>query len=456
MAGSHTPTSTRDTSLDSSPLTLVSTVEHGLSDRLAGRVDGHLATFAAHMREGLLAASTAVGLEVMAELMDAEVCELVGPKGRHDPDRTMNRHGSQPASVTLGGRRVPVRRPRVRTIPDADGDDTPEREVPLETYTTLAATDLLAEGIVARMLAGISTRRYPVALEPVGSDVEQAAQSTSKSAVSRRFVNATAERLAELHARPLGDQRWLIVYLDGFGFGDHTLIGALGVTLDGTKVPLGVVEGSTENAAVCTRLVSDLAARGLNATRGVLFVVDGGKAIAKAVDDVYGNLAVTQRCRIHKERNILDHLPEDERPLVRRKLRAAWAKTSVVEARADLQALARSLAHRRPGAAASLREGLEETLTVTRLGVTGTLLRTIASTNPMESLIEIVRDHAHRVKHWSSGDMALRWAAAGMTAAQAQFRRVKGYRQLPALARALEHAVGYQPAVSDVAHAATA
>jgi transposase-like protein len=342
----------------------------------------------------------------------------------------------------------------VRTI--AGDDDQPTREVTLESYATLASTDLLAEGIVARMLAGISTRRYPVALEPVGADVEQAASSTSKSAVSRRFVAATAERLAALGARPLGDQRWLIVYLDGFSFGDHTLVGALGVTGDGTKIPHGVVEGSTENAAVCTRLVADLAARGLDATRGILFVVDGGKAIAKAVDDVYGTLAVTARCRRHKERNILDHLPEGERPLVRRKLRQAWAKASAVEARGDLESLARSLAHKRPGAAASLREGLEETLTVNRLGVTGTLLRTLESTNPVESMIEIVRDHAHRVKHWSSGDMALRWAAAGMTAAQAQFRRVKGYRQLPALARALEQAVGYQPAESDVAHAATA
>jgi transposase-like protein len=236
----------------------------------------------------------------------------------------------------------------------------------------------------------------------------------------------------------------------------RALVGALGVTLDGTKVPLGVVEGSTENAAMCTRLVSDLAARGLDATRGILFVVDGGKAIAKAVDDVYGHLALTQRCRRHKERNILDHLPEHERPLVRRRLRQAWAKPSAAEAKADLEALARSLARKRPGAAASLREGLEETLTVNRLGVTGTLLRTLESTNPVESMIEIVRDHAHRVKHWSSGEMALRWAAAGMTAAQAQFRRVKGHRQLPELARALQRAVGYQPDQSDVAHAVTA
>ena len=453
MAGSHTSTSEHDTSVGSRPLTLVSTVEHGLSERLAGRVDGHLATFAEHMREGLLAASTAVGLEVMAELIDVEVCEIAGAKGRHDADRTAVRHGTEAGSVTLGGRRVPVRRPRVRTVAS---DDEPAREVPLETYATFAASDLLAEGIVARMLAGISTRRYPVALEPVGAQVEQAASSTSKSAVSRRFVAATADRLAELHARRLHDRRWLAVYLDGFSFADHTLVGALGVTLDGTKVPLGVVEGSTENAAVCTRLVSDLAARGLDATRGILFVVDGGKAIAKAVDDVFGDLAVTQRCRRHKERNILDHLREDERPLVQRKLRQAWAKASAAEARSDLDTLARRLARQRPGAAASLREGLDETLTVNRLGVTGTLLRTLESTNPVESMIEIVRDHAHRVKHWSSGEMALRWAAAGMTAAQAQFRRVKGYRQLPALARALERAVGYQPDESRIAHAATA
>jgi transposase-like protein len=415
-------------------------------------LDGHLAAFAEHMCEGL-AASTAVGMEVMAELMDAEVTELAGPKGKHDPDRTATRHGTEPGSVTLGGRRVPVRRPRVRTVAR---DGQPDREIPLESYDTFASADLLAEGIVARMLAGTSTRRYPVALEPVGEQVEQAASSTSKSAVSRRFVNATAERLAELCNRRLDDQRWLVVFVDGFSFGDHTLVGALGVTADGTKVPLGVVEGSTENAAVCTRLVSDLAARGLDASKGVLFVIDGGKAIAKAVDDVYGALAVTQRCRRHKERNILDHLPEAERPLVRRKLRAAWAKPTVAEAKADLESLARSLARQRPGAAASLREGLDDTLTVNRLGITGALLKTLDSTNPVESMIEIIRDHARRVKRWSSGEMALRWAAAGMLAAQTQFRRVKGYRQLPTLAQALEQHVGHQPHTHDIPHTATA
>jgi transposase-like protein len=189
-------------------------------------VDEHLARFTEHMREGLLAASTAVGLEVMAELMQAEVTELAGPKGRHDPERPATRHGNDAGTITLGGRRVPVRRPRrparargaLGVLHHVHGDRPAHRRH------------------VARMLAGISTRRYPVALEPVGEQVEQDASGVSKSAVSRRFVAATAERLAELLARPLDTQRWLIVFVDGFTLADHTMVAALGVTGDGTKV----------------------------------------------------------------------------------------------------------------------------------------------------------------------------------------------------------------------------
>jgi transposase-like protein len=416
----------------------------GLPQWLAGRADQHLAAFAAHMTQGLLACSTALGLEVMGELMEVEVGELAGPKGKHDPARVAMRHGSQPGTVTLGGRRVGVRRPRVRTTGEG------AHELALESYRAFTSTDLLAEGIVARMLAGLSTRRYTAGLEPVGHQVEQAAGGTSKSAVSRRFVAATAERLAELLARPLDQERWLVVFLDGFGMGEHLLVGALGVTDDGTKVPLGVVEGTTENKAVCTRLVADLADRGLDASGGVLFVIDGGRALERAIRAVFGAKALIQRCRQHKERNVTDHLPEAERPLVQRRLRAAWALGDAEQAKAELERLARSLDRQRPGAAASLREGLELTLTVTRLGVGGKLLQTVASTNPMESMIEIIRDHAGRVKRWSSGEMALRWAAAGMLAAQGQFRRVKGYQELPQLALALERATAQEPGPLDL------
>jgi transposase-like protein len=269
-------------------------------------------------------------------------------------------------------------------------------------------------------------------------------------------VTATAERLEGLLARPLEGTRWAAVMLDGVNFGDHLLVVALGITADGSKVPLGVVEGALENAAVCTRLVADLADRGLDCSRGVLFVVDGGKALSKAIRLVFGDKAPVQRCRRHKERNVLEHLPEAQRPLVQRRLRAAWATEDADEAEKKLREIARGLEKQYPGAAASLREGLAETLTVNRLGVTGALLKTLESTNPVESMIEIVRDHSRRVKNWKSGEMALRWCGAGMLAAEDQFRRVKGIKQLPDLLAALERHTADEPGLLDLTTAVSA
>jgi transposase-like protein len=411
-----------------------------LPERLAGKVSEQLEYFAGQMRHGLLAASVSIGLEVMGELMEAEVSEVAGAKGKHDPERVAYRHGREDGKVTLGGRRVPVRRPRMRAVA---GEEGPEEELRLESYDTFASVDLLADHMVASMLAGLSTRRYRAGLEPVGETVEETTSGTSRSSVSRRFCAMTAERLADFRTRPLDDQCWLIVFVDGFDFADHTMVGALGVTADGTKVPLGVVDGSTENANVVRGLIASLRDRGLDASEGILFVLDGAKALHKAIRDVFGDHAVIARCRIHKERNILDHLVDAERPWVRRKLRAAWANPDATAAEAALKALAAHLDRVNPDAAASLREGLSETLTITRLGVTGSLLKTVMGTNPVESMIEIVRDHARNVKRWQPGDMRLRWAAAGMLEAERQFRRVKGYRQLPALAAALRHATNH-------------
>jgi len=410
-----------------------------LTGRLADIAAAQLDTFQATVREGLLAASVAIGLGVMGELMAAEVDELVGPKGRHLAGRAANRHGSEAGSVPVGGRRVPVRRPRVRAVEGG--------EVPLETWDCFQQVDLLSERAVTAMLAGVSTRNYAsVALEDVG---DVAAGSTSKSAVSRRFVTATAAQLAELRDRPLGDRRWLVVYADGFDLGGQTMVAALGVDSDGNKVPLGVVQGTTENATVCAELLSHAKERGLDASAGLLFVLDGGKGLHAAVRRVFdGQPYAVARCRQHKERNVCDYLPEAERPWLRRQLRAAWANPEHREANAALEALARHLDSRYPDAARSLREGLAETVTITRLGVTGTLARTLATTNPMESTIEIVRNHARNVKNWTPprgpsphgrpADMRLRWAAAGILAAEAQYRRVKGYRQLPLLAETLK------------------
>jgi len=368
---------------------------------------------------------------VLAELMDEEVDEVVGAKGRHDAERSAVRHGREAGSVTLGGRRVPVSRPRARS---AGGSE----EVALATYAHFADRDALTAVVLERMLAGVSTRRYARTQEPVGADVEQQARSTSKSAVSRAFVAKTSERLGELMARRLDDIRLAVLMLDGIDLKGRCNVVALGITTEGVKIPLGLWEGSTENAAVATALLADLVDRGLDVGQGVLCVLDGAKALRKAVRDVLGTTTPVQRCIRHKERNVLDHLPERDRPAVKRRLRAAWKLDDHATALQRLTALADDLARSHPGAAASLREGMAETLTVTRLQIRGALKRTLESTNPCESMIECVRRTSRNVKRWQSGDMALRWTAAGMLEAEQQFRRVIGYRDLAKLAVAIE------------------
>ncbi len=385
-------------------------------------------------REGLLALSVGVGLGVLAELMEDEVDEVddvVGAKGKWNPGRAFVRHGREAGEMTLGGRRLPVERPRVRT---ADG----HAELPLATYAHFADRDPLTRVVLERMLAGVSTRRYQRVQEPVGSLVEQAARSTSKSSVSRAFVKRTQAALGELMGRRLDDARLAVMMLDGIELQGRTNIVALGITTEGVKIPLGLWEGSSENATVATALLSDLVERGLDPKQGMLFVIDGSKALRKAIRAVFGEAPV-QRCIRHKERNVLDHLPERDRPAVKRRLRAAWAEHDYGRARDRLGVLAGELEHTHPGAAGSLREGIEETLTLTRLGINGSLKRTLESTNPCESMIECVRRTSRNVKRWQSGEMALRWTAAGMLEAERQFRRIIGYRDLAKLAVAIEH-----------------
>jgi putative transposase len=403
-------------------------------ERLPAPVQEALGELAGAAKEGLLALSVGVGLGVLHELMEAEVDEVVGPKGRHDPGRTAVRHGHDRGEVTLGGRRVPVEHPRART---ADG----EHEVALDTYAHFAARDRLADVMLERMLAGVSTRRYARTGEPVGADIDQVSRSTSKSAVSREFVSRTREHLIDLMSRPLDDLRLAVVMLDGIELKGRCCVVALGIDTDGVKHPLGLWDGSTENATVATTLLANLVERGLDVEQGVLVVIDGAKALRKAVRDVFGADTPVQRCVRHKERNVIDHLPEHARASVRRRLRAAWALDDHDSALERLRALADELARTDPGAAASLTEGMEETLTVTRLGVRGRLKRTLASTNPCESMIETVRRISRNVKRWRNGDMCLRWTAAGMLEAETQFRRIIGHGDLAKLALAVERDV---------------
>src|SRR5512144_227903 len=271
-------------------------------------------------KDGLLALSVGVGLGVLHELMECEVDEVVGPKGRHNPDRTAVRHGHDDGEVTLGGRRVQVQRPRART---ADGRE----EVELRTYSHFAGRDPLTALVLEQMLAGVSTRRMRRTREPVGEEIAAAERSVSKSAISRSFVARTQENLDALMARRLDDVRLAVLMLDGIDLKGRTNVVALGITTDGVKVPLGLWDGSTENAAVATALLADLVDRGLDTQQGVLVVLDGAKALRKAVRDVLGVHTPVQRCVRHKERNVIDLLPERDRDTVKRRLRAAWAQT---------------------------------------------------------------------------------------------------------------------------------
>jgi putative transposase len=388
-----------------------------------------LAEIAESAKEGLLALAVGAGLQVMQTLMEESVTAMAGAKGKHDPDRTAVRHGHEHGSVTLGGRRVAVQRPRVRA---ADGSG----ELPVAAYQLFSQTEVLGRLALERMLGGLSTRRYPVGLEPVGTQVEQAATGTSKSAISRRFVAMTQVALAELLSADLSTLDLVCLMVDGVHFGEHTCVVALGIAIDGTKHPLALVEGSTENATLARELLVGLRERGLDTTRPILCVIDGAKALRRALLDVFDH-PVIARCQQHKIRNVRDRLPQRLQGPVERRMRAAWHAPSALDAQAQLEALARELDKTHPGAAASLREGMAETLTVLRLGVPPTLARTLHSTNPIESMIEICREHAGNVKRWQDGQMALRWCAAGMVEAGKQFRRVNGYLHLPALRAAL-------------------
>ncbi len=352
-----------------------------------------MAEIAADAREGLLALAVGAGLQVMQALFEADVTAVCGPRGRHDPQRVALRHGCGPGSVTLGGRRVAVSRPRMRA---ADGSG----ELPVACYELFTGTEVLGRMALERMLGGLSTRRYG------------------------RFVAAIETALAELLARPLHQLALVALMVDGVHFGEHLCIVALGVDAEGVKHPLALVEGSTENTTTVRGLLVGLRERGLEVTRPLLVVIDGAKALAKAVQEVF-DAPVIQRCQLHKIRNVRDHLPERLRGPVESRMRTAYHADSALDAQAQLEALAKELERTHPGAAASLREGLAETLTILRLDVPPTLARTLRSTNAIESMISICREHAKNVKHWRDGQMALRWCTAGMIEAGKQFRRVK-------------------------------
>jgi transposase-like protein len=417
------------------PVAKVVTASEALESPLPPQIQEALGELVGAAKEGLLALSVGVGLSVVHELMALEVDEVVGPKGKHNGDRIAVRHGHEDGAMTLGGRRVQVHRPRMRTVND-------EHELPLGTYEYFADRDPLTRAVMDRMLAGVSTRKFAGVGEPVGSEVEASSSSTSKTSVSEMFIERTRTALGELMSRRLEDVRLAVMMLDGIEIAERTHVVALGISTDGVKIPLGLWEGSTENATLARTLLADLVDRGLDPEQAILFVIDGSKALRRAIKDVFGEHALVHRCHRHKERNVTDLLPERDRPTVRARMRAAWALSDPELARQRLQLLASELERTWPDAASSLREGMEDTLTLMGLGITGQLAKTLSSTNPCESMIEIVRYTQRNVKRWQDGDMRKRWTAAGMFIAERQFRRIIGYRDLAKLVIAIErHAI---------------
>jgi len=380
----------------------------------------------ADLREFVIAAGTAA----IGAVLEHERTQLVGPRYAHLPGREAHRAGSAPGELVLGGRRVQVRRPRARTVAG--------REVELPSWLAFAAEDPLHERAVEQMLVGVSTRSYARSLEPVPDEL--VTRGTSRSAVSRRFVAATEKQMAEWLGRDLSAIDLVVVMIDGVYVGDdHVLLVALGFDAQGNKHVLGVREGATENAASCTALLTEMRDRGLRTDRAVLAVVDGAKALAKAVRDVFGTRALIQRCQQHKSRNVTDQLPEDLKPSVRQALRDAYACADAARAKRMLANLVRRLRDEHPGAAASLEEGLDETLTIKRLGLPHRLERQLSTTNAIENLIGSMRRISARVKRWRGGRMILRWTVAAVADAATRFRRITGAREgMTALVRALK------------------
>jgi len=376
-------------------------------------------------KNGLLSLSITVGLKVLNAMMAEEVEEKAGKRGKHNKNRNAYRHGTEQSSVVLGGQKVKIEKPRLRSKDN--------QEVSLDILNHFQSEDALDLTVLKHILAGVSTRDYE-GLQDEASDTF----GKKKSTVSRRFIKESSKTMKEFIERRIDDDSYPVMMIDGVGFGDYLVIVALGIKSDGTKKILGVREGSTENSEVCRSLISCLIERGLSVDSPRLFVLDGSKALSKAVKDVFGKEVTIQRCQIHKKRNVESHLPESEQSAVISEMEAAYDEFDYKVAKARLEAVAKKIEYKYPSAAESIREGLEETLTLHRLGIPGLLRISLSSTNPIESALSTARKTTGRVKHWQSGTQVLRWLSCGFMGAEKKFRKINSYKLIPVLINALQ------------------
>jgi putative transposase len=387
------------------------------------------------LRKGVGELIRQAGLQLIQLLMEEEVRDLVGERSQPQAERRANRWGKERGYCVVMGQKVPIERPRVRT--------TDEKEVRLGTYEMFHRGEPLTETVWEKLMLGLSTRRYGQAVREFTE-----AYGLEKSAVSEHFIEASRKKLKELMERRLDKMHLCALLIDATPLEGQQMIAALGIGQDGRKTILGIRQGATENATVVGELLGDLMTRGLDFTQPRLYVLDGGKALHAAVKNYAGEAAPIQRCQVHKRRNVLDHLPDELKPSVAKKLNAAYALEDYAAAKQALNRLHRELMDSNPSAARSLGEGLEETLTVHRLHVPMQLRLTLASTNVIESAFAIVERVCLNVKRWHPGDQRERWVGSGLLVAEKQFRRVKGHKQIPMLLRELEALAPSKPSVA--------
>ena len=383
-----------------------------------------------NVQDGLRDLVIGAGLQVLAAMLEEDRMELCGPARKKQVDRQAYRHGFDRGHLVLGGRKISVRKPRVRSV---EGE-----EVPLPSWETLADEDPLDERVVEQATIGVSSRNYERSLEDLPDNVESI--GTKKSSVSRRFVARTVRQVDAFLGRPLDDLDIPIIMIDGTELGDRLLLVVLGIDFTGRKHVLGIREGVSESYETCRSLWRDLIGRGLVVERPRLFVIDGSKGLRKAIRWCFGEWALIQRCQVHKMTNVVEHLPQSQRGWVRAEIRRAWHRSSQLQARADLTKLASKLEKEHPGAAASLREGMDDTLTLLQLGAHGSLYRTLRSTNLIENIQGTIKRITRNVKYWRDGSMVMRWAVTGLLEAESNFRRINGCRGLPYLLAQLEKA----------------
>ncbi len=388
---------------------------------------GEIVSLREQLRETLIGEIRSAVAATARALVEDEVLELVGEPWSRKGESPLRRNGATTSTIYLDGEPCSLVRGRVR-------DRNMGSEVPLQTLRALSSRDALDADVKRRMIRGLSTRDYDDALGALSDGL-----GLKKSAVSAAFVRASKKDLELLNGRSLAEMTFVAVFIDGTFFADHTCLLALGITQDGKKVVLGVREGASENAELVKDLLAGLRERGLVLTKRALFVLDGSKALGKAVRETFGEQAVVQRCILHKRTNVLSYLPPSWHAEAKRRLNAAWGLASHAEALQELKKVQRWLKKISESAAASLGEALEETLTVHRLGISGTLRKTLLTTNPVESAIEVVKHHARRVKRWNGSVMVLRWVGSGLVRAEQQFRRVKGHEKIAQLVTALEN-----------------